>query len=127
NGLINKNSEYYYQYTTGIKTGYTDKSGYCIVTTAKKNDVELLQVVLGSDSIEDRYEDCIKLFDYGFDNYSYKKLVSTREIIDNIEISGATNETKSLNIIAKNDIKVLLKNDANTDSLKPQIELNENL
>ena len=127
NGLITKNSEYYYQYTTGLKTGYTDKAGYCIVTTAKKNDVELLEVVLDSASIEDRYEDCINLFNYGFDNYSYKKLVSSREIIDNIEISGATNETKSLNVIAKSKIEVLLKNDINLDDLDPIIEINQNL
>lgn len=127
NGLITKNDEYYYQYATGLKTGYTDKSGYCIVTTAEKNNVKLLVVVLGSDSIKDRYEDCIKLFNYGFDNYSYQKLVSTREIIDNIEIAGATNETKSLNVIAKNDIKVLLKNDINPDDLEPKIELNKDL
>ncbi len=127
NGLVTKNDEYYYQYATGLKTGYTDKSGYCIVTTAKKNDVELLEVVFGSDSIKERYEDCINLFNYGFDNYSYQKLVSTREIIDTIDVAGATAETKSLNVIAKSDIKVLLKKDINLDSLEPTIELNENL
>lgn len=127
NGLITKNDEYYYQYATGLKTGYTDKSGYCIVTTAKKNNVNLLAVVLGSSSIDERYEDCIKLFDYGFENYSYKKLVSNREIVDNIEVNGATSETKSLNVIAKNDIKVLLNKNINIDNIEPQIELNQNL
>ena len=127
NGLVTKNDEYYYQYATGLKPGYTDKSGYSILTTAKKNDVELLEVVFGSDSIKERYEDCINLFNYGFDNYSYQKLVSTREIIDTIDVAGATAETKSLNVIAKSDIKVLLKKDINLDSLEPTIELNENL
>src|SRR5699024_8287370 len=54
NGLITKDDEYYYSYATGLKTGYTDKSGYCIVATAKKNNVELLEVVLDSQSIEER-------------------------------------------------------------------------
>lgn len=36
NGLVNKNEKYYYPNCTGLKTGYTDKSGYCIVATAEK-------------------------------------------------------------------------------------------
>lgn len=127
NGLITKNDEYYYPEATGLKTGYTDKSGYCIVTTAEKNDVTLLEVVLGSDSIEDRYEDCIKLFDYGFDNYSNQELISENEIIKTVEVSGATKETKNLNIVAKNNVDILLKNNVDINSLDKKVEINENL
>lgn len=127
NGLINKNSEYYNKYATGLKTGYTDKSGYCIVTTANQSDVELLAVVLGSESIDDRYEDCNTLFDYCFENYSYKSLINSREIIENVKVSGATSETKSLNIIAKNNVTALVKNDLDIESVEPKIEINENL
>ena len=127
NGLINKNSEYYNKYATGLKTGYTDKSGYCIVTTANQGDVELLAVVLGSESIDDRYEDCNTLFDYCFENYSYKSLINSREIIENVKVSGATSETKSLNIIAKNNVTALVKNDLDIKSVEPKIEINENL
>lgn len=127
NGLINKNSEYYYEYATGLKTGYTDKSGYCIVTTAEKDGVSLLAVVLGSDSIKDRYEDCVNLFEYGFDNYSYQKLLSAREVVDSIEVAGATRETKSLNVIAKSELNVLLKNNFDINDIKETIEINPNL
>ena len=127
NGLVNKNEKYYYPNCTGLKTGYTDKSGYCIVATAEKNGVELLEVVLGSESISDRYEDCIELFDYGFENYSNQNLVSANEIIENIEIAGATKETKNLDIIAKSNIDVLLKNNIDINSLDRKVEINENL
>ena len=127
NGLITKNGKYYYEAATGLKTGYTDKSGYCIVTTSKKNDVELLEVVLGSDSIDDRYTDCTKLFDYAFENYSYKNLVTVNSVVDTIEINGATKETKSLDALAKSSIDVLLKNNENVYNLEPEISINENL
>ena len=127
NGLITENGEYYYEYATGLKTGYTDKSGYCIVTTATKNDIELLEVVLGSESIDDRYADCTKLFDYAFKNYSYKNLVTVNSVVDTIEINGATRETKSLDALAKNSIDVLLKNTDNVYNLEPKISINENL
>ena len=88
NALIDKNETYYYEYATGLKTGYTDKSGSCIVSTAEKNGVELLEVVLGSESITDRYKDCIKLFDYGFENYSYKNLVTSNSVIETVEVKA---------------------------------------
>lgn len=127
NALIDEYETYYYEYATGLKTGYTDKAGSCIVSTAEKNGINLLEVVLGSESVSDRYKDCIKLFDYGFENYSYKNLVSANAIIDTIEINGATNETKSLNVIAKNDIDVLLKNNTDAYNLDPTININSNL
>ena len=127
NGLVTKNDEYYYPEAIGLKTGYTDKSGYCIVTSAKKGDVELLEVVMGSDTIDDRYSDCIKLFDYGFENYSYQNLVSSSELIDTIEVDGATKETKSLDIVAKSDIDILLKNNIDVNGIEPSIEINDNI
>ena len=127
NGLITKNDEYYYPEATGLKTGYTDKSGYCIVTTAKKDDVELLAVVFGSDTIKDRYEDCINLFNYGFENYSHKSLVKKNDVIDSIYVNGATNETKELNVLAKDDINVLMKNSIGLNNVDRKVEINENL
>ena len=124
NGLIDTDNEYFYPAATGLKTGYTDKAGYCIVTSAEKNGLTLLEVVLGSDNISSRYEDCIKLFDYGFENYSYKKLVDAGSIINTVNVDGATKETKSLNIVAKDNINVLLKNNINVNSLEPQIQIN---
>ena len=127
NGLISQNDEYYYKDATGIKTGYTDKSGYCIVSSAERDGLTLLEVVLGSESIKDRYEDCIHLFDYGFEHYSYQNLVTANEVIDTIEISGATEETKSLNVISKNDIQALVNKNTNTADLTANIQMNENL
>ena len=127
NGLITKNDEYYYPAATGLKTGYTDKSGYCIVTTAEKNGITLLEVVLGSDSIEDRYEDCIKLFDYGFDNFSNQELITQDEVIETVEVDGATKETKNLDIVAKNNVDILLKNDIDIANLDKKVEINDDL
>ena len=82
---------------------------------------------MGSDTIDDRYSDCIKLFDYGFENYSYQNLVSSSELIDTIEVDGATKETKSLDIVAKSDIDILLKNNIDVNGIEPSIEINDNI
>lgn len=127
NNLINPNDEYYYQYTTGLKTGYTDKSGSCIVATATKNNVQLLAVVLGSETAEEREKDCINLFDYGFENYSYQNLIESNELIDTVTVNGATSETENLSIYTKDNINVLLKNSINVENLEKNVEINDNL
>lgn len=78
NDLLSTYSRYYYEGTTGVKTGYTGEAGNCIVASAKKNGFEVLLVVLGGKStskgLSERYLDCKTLFDYAFDNYSFKIL-----------------------------------------------------
>ena len=88
NGLINDDvlNKNYYEYATGLKTGYTDASGYCIVSTAKKDDKELISVILNSDSISKRYSDCKTLFNYGFDNYEYITIQDEKAVVKQVEI-----------------------------------------
>ena len=56
----------------GLKTGYTDKAGYCLTGTMKKNDMRLVSVVMGSKTKEDRNEDTIGMMEYGFSVYGIK-------------------------------------------------------
>lgn len=129
NALINNESlnKNYYPYATGLKTGYTDSAGSCIVSTAKKGDIELIAVILKSDSIDARYEDCKNLFNYGFENYSYTTLNSSNEIVKTIEISNGTKETKNLNVAVKDEITILLKSKIDKTSIEPTIEINSDL
>lgn len=66
--LINHNKLLWrYQYTTGVKTGYTVTAGGCLVSTASHDGVSLISVVLKSSYI---YDDSQKLLSYGFKQYS---------------------------------------------------------
>lgn len=127
NGLIDSNDSDYYEYATGLKTGYTDKAGSCIVATAKKDNVELMAVILGSESVDDRHEDCVNLFNYGFNNYSYKNIVTAGKVIDTVNISDATKETSTLNIITKDTINILIKNSVDLNRIEKNINLKDNL
>lgn len=129
NALINNESmnEYYYPYATGLKTGYTDSAGSCIVSTAKKGDMELLVVILNSESIQARYVDCKNLFNYGFENYSYITLKFSNDIVKTVQISNGTKETKNLDIAVKDDIKVLSSKNVNMEKVEPIIEINSDL
>lgn len=129
NALINNESmnKNYYPYATGLKTGYTDAAGSCIVSTAKKDNMELIVVILKSNSIAERYQDCKTLFDYAFNNYSCLSLQSSGNIVKTIEISNGTKETKQLNISVKDDITALLPSNIKKEDLEPTIELDSDL
>lgn len=69
NELIVGNSEFYYSYCTGGKTGYTDQAGGTLVSWASYNDMELICVVMNTQPKNNIFQDSIKLYNYMFYNY----------------------------------------------------------
>ncbi|MFS0783285.1 D-alanyl-D-alanine carboxypeptidase family protein [Bacillus sp. 1P06AnD] len=65
NELLNPDSDYYYQGANGIKTGYTDEAGSCLVSSARHGANRLMAVVLKSTK-KDIWKDSISLLDNGF-------------------------------------------------------------
>ena len=66
-GLSNTNKLVrHYQYTTGLKTGSTSQAKFCISATAKKDDLEMIAVIMAADDSKLRTKDAIALFSYGF-------------------------------------------------------------
>lgn len=61
----------YYSGCTGLKTGSTSKAGYCISSTAERDGLELIAVILGASTRESRNASAAKLLDHGFSNYAY--------------------------------------------------------
>ena len=131
NDLLSTYSKYYYEGTTGVKTGYTGEAGNCIIASAKKNDFEVILVVLGGEStntgLSQRYLDCKTLFDYAFNNYSLKTLNEKNAVLKQITVRGATQETQNLNVLIKDKIEIFSENSADLSSLEPEITLDENL
>ncbi len=61
-----KEGVFYYPKVTGMKTGYTSAAGYNLFAVAKKNDRELIAILLGGKNSNERYQDAIRLFDAAF-------------------------------------------------------------
>lgn len=128
NDLINPNSSNYYPYMTAGKTGFTSKAGNCLVSSAYKNDLELICVVLGGESsveTSSRFSDTKTLYNYGYNNYSIKNVVPKGNLATQIEVKNATKETKNLDLLVGQDINALVKNSENYENLTPEINLNE--
>ena len=58
----------------GVKTGHTESAGYCLVSSAKRNDTRLIGVVLGADKEKDRFVASQALLNYGFSFFESRKL-----------------------------------------------------
>ena len=73
----------YYDGCTGLKTGSTDKAGYCISVTASRGDMDLICVIMNAPSIKDRNNDAKSLLDFGFYGYgTYKIDLSGLDLIE---------------------------------------------
>lgn len=64
-----EDQQYYYEYATGIKTGYYSLAGYCYVGAAHKDGINLISVVLKGTSYKRCFTDSIRMFNYGFSQY----------------------------------------------------------
>ena len=118
---------YYYFYATGIKTGYTNAAGNCIVASAKKDGVEYIVVILGAERLENglsaRYIDCKNLFNYAFEHYKIYTINQENTVLKQVTISNSSFATKHLNLVVQNDITLLLKKDTDEASINPQIDI----
>lgn len=100
NALISAQSDYgstyLYEYASGVKTGYTRAAGYCLISTAEKEGVRLLSVVMGCDGwlnaqIEEykNFSDTIALFNWGFDNFAYRTVLAPNDPVTKVEVQLA--------------------------------------
>ncbi|MBQ8911327.1 MAG: D-alanyl-D-alanine carboxypeptidase [Clostridia bacterium] len=73
-GLTNTNRLIrFYKGANGLKTGYTSSAGFCISATAKRDDMQLIAVVMASPTSNERNATAVRLLDYGFANYELFK------------------------------------------------------
>ena len=104
--LVNTNKLVrYYPGVDGLKTGYTDSALYCITTTAIRNNMRLITVVMGEPSSSIRNSDTTSMLDYGFNKYQVDSLVSRDTIVDTKEVS--LGKKRFVNIVPKEDVNVL--------------------
>ena len=127
NDLLNASSQYYYKYAIGTKTGYTSQAKRCLIATSLKDNIELITVVLGTQSTtpDTRYLDTINLFEYGFKNYKIQRIATKDSIIKEITIGNATKDTQNLSLLLKDDLTGLVPANLDLTNLNPSIKLND--
>ena len=121
----------YYSRAHGIKTGYTSQAGRCVISEATGDGLDLLGIVCGAattildsgDLLMENFTECARLFDYGFDNYSYLPIMSPLYPVDQVKINNSAG-AEAVAVAPQDEIKVLLPNDYDPDKLVTDIQLN---
>ena len=113
--LVNTNKLVrFYKDVDGLKTGFTEGAGYCLTSTAKKNGMRLVGVVMGVDTPDNRTSDTVKMLNYGFNTYKLSVIYEKNKVIDEVRVEKGKDE--SAEIILMNDATELLNiNDAKKD------------
>ena len=96
-----------YQGVDGLKTGFTTEAGYCIAATAKRDELRLIAVVLGSSSEASRESDITKLLDYGFREYTTHLVIPKQTAVGEIMIPKGIPE--KVNVVVSRDFYVTVK------------------
>ena len=87
-GLVNHNKLVrFFKGCDGLKTGFTEEAKYCISSTAEKDGVRMLAVIMGSPSYKIRNKDAGMLMNYGFSKYECKKVVSKDAELTKVELN----------------------------------------
>jgi len=120
-GLTNTNKLIkWYNGATGLKTGSTGKALYCLSGTAEKNGLSLIAVVMAAPSPKVRFQEVMKMLDYGFANVNIVKGEPKGKIIGNINVYKGNKE--NVNVIVSEEISILTVK-GNKDQIEPKIEI----
>ncbi|ODM25883.1 penicillin-binding protein [Clostridium sp. Bc-iso-3] len=90
----------------GLKTGWTDEAGYCIVGTAQQNGQRLIGVVLKTNSEKERSKAIQELLNYGFKNFKQMTVKNAGETVDAIEVKNSKKASVPLKL--DSDISVII-------------------
>ncbi|MCX7842080.1 MAG: D-alanyl-D-alanine carboxypeptidase [Clostridia bacterium] len=104
-----------FQGADGLKTGWTEEAGYCLVGTARQNDMRLISVVLNTPNEKERLIASQELLTYGFKNFQLVKVKKAGEVVGNVEVKNASKQLVPVKI---NTDVVLIVPVVNKDSLK---------
>ena len=108
----------------GVKTGHTDSAGFCLISSAQRNDMRLIAVVAGSESENERLTASQRLLEYGFRFYATQKLVSQEIKVTTAKVWGG--KTNEVALGSSKDIYLTLPR-AEFKNIKANYQFNNNL
>ena len=122
-GLSNTNKLIrFYPGATGLKTGFTSAAGYCLSATAQRDGMELVAVVMGCETSQDRFGACKAMLDYGFANYALVSPQLSGELSVPVKLGKAQEVA-----VEPGQSAALLIDKAHKSSVTTDIQLDENV
>lgn len=122
-------NSFYYRRAIGIKTGYTTPAGRCVISCAKGDSMYFLAVVCGAattvldtgDVRMESFPQCIRLFDYGFDQFSYVTVISPLYPLTQITVNHSA-ASQVVSLAPAQELRLLLPKDYDPELLQVEPE-----
>lgn len=95
-----------YEGATGIKTGSTKEAGYCLSGSAKRDNLQLIAVVMGAENSKIRFDEAKRMLDYGFANYDSISIGKKGDIIAVIPVEKG--KLMEVELVLERDSYILL-------------------
>ncbi|MDG2071562.1 MAG: D-alanyl-D-alanine carboxypeptidase [Pseudomonadales bacterium] len=108
----------------GVKTGHTDAAGYCLVSSAMRNGMRLVSVVMGANSESSRSTESQKLLTYGFRYFETVNLYESDVSLRKVRVWGGTH--KSINLGLVEDVVLTIPR-GSRDNLMANVEINQEI
>ena len=110
---------YFYDKATGIKTGSTTEAGYCLVSSAKDGDKEVIAVVFKSDDISNSHTDSKNILQYGLTEFSSIRFAKVDDIYGEVRVKQSSDGTDHILLSAKDNLEILFPK--NKDSSEVEV------
>lgn len=124
NFLMDTTTNYYYQYAKGVKTGFTDEAGRCLVSTASYNGYNYMCVVVGCPGNQkNHFTESTNLYRWAFNNFSFKEIANSAEPVCEIPLELSF-ETDFVPLYFKESFVSVLPNDADDSTIVIKPHLN---
>ena len=120
---------YLYDGAEGIKTGTTEEAGHCLLSSAVRSSRRLICVVLGCEGSGvdiQCYPDSANLYDYGFDNFSTKTILTEEELIAEVPVE-LSKETNYVVVHPATDATAILPNDVDPATLERTVTFTQDV
>ncbi|MBQ2933945.1 MAG: D-alanyl-D-alanine carboxypeptidase [Clostridia bacterium] len=124
NFLHDNTTNYYYPYAKGVKTGYTDEAGRCLVSTASYDGYNYMCIIFGCPPKEKKhFTESADLYRWAFKNFEYKTVASTTTPVAQIEVD-LSHDIDSISLYVEKSIVSILPKDADesTISIVPHLD-----
>lgn len=97
----------YYEGCDGGKTGSTNEAGCCLSASAKRNGMRLISVIIGAENSKTRFNECSKLFNYGFANFESREILSSTNPLFNLAVNKG--KVEQIEVYASENFAVVMK------------------
>ena len=112
----------FYQGVDGLKTGYTKEAGYCLTSTAEKDNMRLITVVMNEPSTQIRNGETSSMLDYGFNMYSVNKILDTNTSLQKGKVELGND--LEVEIVPTEEVKILNNKNSDERNVTYELELN---